>query len=102
MVTSAPVKCTFAAGRATMEGMDSKIPPDDWWPEWLQDVGKDDPLATDPVVVATVEETKDAYEHYRQLFTALVPVEQLDSILEQPGGVGFEVSSSGPHPVDSS
>lgn len=76
--------------------------PDDWWPPWLKDLGTEDPLASDPVVVAAIEETDDLLKHYRQLFTALVPVEQLNGILQSPGGIGFDVRTSGPHPVDSS
>lgn len=74
--------------------------PDDWWPEWLQDLASEDPLASDPVVVAAIEETTAAGERYRQLFTALVPLEKHRAVLESPGGIGYGVSTSGPHPVD--
>jgi len=74
--------------------------PDDWWPEWMQDLASEDPLGSDPVVVAAIEDTAAAHERYRQLFTALVPPEALDEVLAAPGGIGFEVSSSGPHPAD--
>lgn len=72
---------------------------DDWWPEWMQDIATEDPLASDPVVVAAIEETTAAHERYRQLFTALVPPEVLDELLAVAGGIGFEVSASGPHPA---
>lgn len=75
--------------------------PDDWWPEWLQDLASEDPLASDPVVVAAIEETTAAGERYRWLFTALVPLEKHRAVLESPGGIGYGVSTSGPHPLDS-
>lgn len=68
----------------------------------MQDIATEDPLASDPVVVAAMEETAAAHERYRQVFTALVPRDKFDAILGSPGGIGFEVSTSGPHPVDSS
>lgn len=79
---------------------------DAWWPEWLLDLASEDPLdlasedplGLNPVVVAEIEETPVDYKHYRQLFTALVPVEYVASVLEQPGGIGHDVSASGPHP----
>ena len=75
--------------------------PDDWWPEWLQDLASEDPLASDPVVVAAIEETTAAGERYRRLFTALVPLEKHRAVLESLGGIGYGVSTSGPHPLDS-
>src|SRR2546427_1651059 len=81
--------------------MKPTMPADDCWPEWLQDVGHEDPFATDPVVVSAVEETSDAHEYYRRLSTALVRAEKLEAVLDHPGGIGYEVSSSGPHPADS-
>ena len=72
--------------------------PDDWWPEWMQDLASEDPLASDPVVVAAIEATEAEHQHYRQLFTALAPVDTLDLLLTHRGGIGFEASSNGPHP----
>jgi hypothetical protein len=75
--------------------------PDSWWPDFLRPVSEEDPLATDPVVVAMVDDTPNAHEHYRHLFTAFVPPDQLQASLEHPGGIGWEVSTSGPHPAGS-
>ncbi|MEO7666583.1 MAG: hypothetical protein ABIU97_06065 [Dehalococcoidia bacterium] len=50
--------------------------------------------------MAAIEETPADHESYRQLFTALVPPEALDELLETPGGIGNAVSSSGPHPAN--
>ena len=49
--------------------------PDDWWPEWLQDLASEDPLGSEPVVVAAIEATGAEHQRYRQLFTALAPVD---------------------------
>lgn len=72
--------------------------PDDWWPEWLQDFALEDPLGESPVVVAEIGETKAEDSSYRHLFTALVPVKHLRSVLDYPGGIGNRVSANGPHP----
>ncbi len=72
--------------------------PDDWWPEWMQDLASEDPLGSDPVVVAAIEATDAEHQRYRKLFTALAPVDTLDDLLAHPGGIGFEASSNGPHP----
>lgn len=77
-----------------------ETPPYDWWPEWLRDFASEGLLASSRVVVAQIEETTDEHERYRQLFTALVPVRRLTSVLEHPGGIGYGVSASGPHPLD--
>lgn len=79
--------------------MAPKILPDDWWPEWMADLSAENPLASDRVVVAEIQEAVD-YQRYRQTFTALVPVEHITEVLERPGGIGHEVSASGPHPLD--
>lgn len=78
--------------------MTQPYPPDDWRPEWFQDPITEDPLSDDPVVVAEIAPTTNVYEHSRQLFTALVPPEKLKAVLSQPGGIGYDVSASGPHP----
>jgi hypothetical protein len=72
--------------------------PDDWWPDWLRDFGTENPAAADPIVAAAIEESAAAGERYRQYFTALVPLDLLDDVLDRPGGIGYRVSASGPHP----
>ena len=65
--------------------------PDDWWPEWMQDLASEDPLGSDPVVVAAIEATDAEHQRYRQFFTALAPADTLDDLLAHPGGVGDPV-----------
>ena len=74
--------------------------PDDWRPEWFQDPLTENPLSEDSVVVAEIAPTTNVYKHSRQLFTALVPPEKLRAVLSQPGGIGYDVRASGPHPAD--
>lgn len=74
--------------------------PDDWWPEWLCDLAAEDPLSADRVVVAAIEGTPIEYHRYRHVYTALVPPNRLDTVLKRRGGIGHDVSASGPHPVD--
>src|SRR5439155_5444411 len=45
-----------------------------------------------------VEPTADLGLSYRHLLAALVPVDLLDAVLQAPGGIGHDVSASGPHP----
>ncbi len=76
-------------------------PPDDWWPDWLRDVADEDPLASDRVVVAEVGGTEGVDNiNYRHLYTALAPIGRRNAILRRRGGIGHDVSASGPHPVD--
>jgi hypothetical protein len=75
-------------------------PPDDWWPDWLRDVADEDPLASDRVVVAEVGGRDADHHNSRHLYTALAPMTRRDAILRRRGGIGHDVSASGPHPVD--
>ncbi len=72
---------------------------DDWWPDWMRDFANEDPSASDAVVVASIGGTIASDKGFRQIFTALVPVDQLDTVLQSLGGIGHEVSANGPHPV---
>ncbi|MHB1162421.1 MAG: hypothetical protein ACYC3V_19125, partial [Chloroflexota bacterium] len=81
--------------------MQQRAVPDDWWPEWLQDLAGEDPLAEALVAIGEIEETREEHSRYRHLFTGLVPTKHLDEVLEYSGAIGHSVSASGPHPVDS-
>jgi hypothetical protein len=71
---------------------------DGYWPDPLQPIPNENPLATREVVVAEIS-TPWGPNSYRQLYTALAPNERVDELLHRPGGIGHEVSSTGPHPM---
>jgi len=81
--------------------MAENVPADDWWPDCLLDLVSWDALASDPVVVASIDKTDDSFRRYRQIFTGLVPAEQLEAVLAVLGGIGHAVSANGPHPANS-
>jgi hypothetical protein len=71
---------------------------DDYWPHSLRQLAAEKPLAQKQVVVAEISQPWGA-ESYRQLYTALVPPDALEQILNHPGGIGHEVTTTGPHPA---
>jgi len=71
---------------------------DDYWPHALRQLAAERPLAKKLVVVAEISQPWGA-ESDRQLYTALVPPESLEQVLNHPGGIGHEVTTTGPHPA---
>lgn len=79
--------------------MDGNVPmSDDYWPHSLRQLADEKPLAQKLVVVAEISQPWGA-ESNRWLYTALVPPESLEQILNHPGGIGHEVTTTGPHPA---
>lgn len=75
--------------------------PDDWWPELLRPISSERPLAQEQVLVAEVGHPW-GQRSYRHLYSVLAPAEKLLRLLEHPGGIGHEISATGPHPYISS
>ena len=72
--------------------------PDDWWPELLREIPKEDPWKSEDVVVAEIGQPW-GLRSYRRLYTALVPPDKAPAVLARPGGIGHEVEATGPHPT---
>ncbi|NIM13020.1 MAG: hypothetical protein GTO45_12910 [Candidatus Aminicenantes bacterium] len=70
---------------------------ENWWPEPLEKLSEENPLADDRVVVAEIS-TPWGSNSFREFNTALVPPDFLASVLESSGCVEHQVSPSGPHP----
>ncbi len=70
---------------------------EDYLPHPLRDLRDENPFASKQVVVADISKPWGDGS-IRNLFTALAPVELVDEIIAHPGGIGTEVTTTGPHP----
>ncbi len=70
---------------------------ENYWPYPLRDLRDEDPLASRHVIVADISKPWGD-RSIRNLFTALAPIELVNGIIAHPGGIGTEVSTTGPHP----
>ena len=72
----------------------------DFWPKSI--VHLTEPYfndADDEVVIAEISgESSNGYPGYSQIHTALIPFDELEDALNNPGGIGYEVESHGPGP----
>ncbi|MBI5302689.1 MAG: hypothetical protein HY868_11170 [Chloroflexi bacterium] len=75
--------------------------PNDWWPELLRPILAERPLDHEQVLVAEIGHPWGP-RSYRHLYSALAPSETVSKLLEYPGGIGHEISTTGPHPDISS
>lgn len=71
---------------------------DNYWPAPLEHIAAENPTETRNVVVAEIS-TPWGPNSYRHLYTALAPVDCVEELLARPGGIGHEVSTTGPHPA---
>jgi hypothetical protein len=69
----------------------------DWWSEILQELSTEDPCASELVIVAEIGNRWNARSS-RQLYTALIAPDQVTAALTHPGGIGYRIDTSGPHP----
>lgn len=72
-----------------------------YWPIALRHLaGPYDDGVAEHVVIAEIDDAPLAgCPGYRKVSTALVPLEIVDAVLQERGGIGWEVESWGPHPV---
>ena len=70
---------------------------ENYWPHPLRDLRDEDLLASKHVIVADISKPWGD-RSIRNLFTALAPVELVNEIIAHPGGIGTEVTTTGPHP----
>jgi len=77
---------------------DSKLD-ESYWPGPLHQLASEQPLhLQEPyIVVAEISEPWGP-KSYRQIYTALISPELKESVLSIPGGIGHEVTTTGPHP----
>jgi hypothetical protein len=70
---------------------------DEYWPHPLRHIPYENPIATKHVVVAEISKPWGV-ESYRHIYTALAPPERVQELLSHPGGIGHNVTTTGPHP----
>ncbi len=70
---------------------------ENYWPYPLRDLQNENPLASKQVIVAEISSPWDSFSA-KKILTALAPKKLVKKILENPGGIGTEVSTTGPHP----
>jgi hypothetical protein len=73
---------------------------DGYWPKSVAHLGAayDDGVSDHVVIAQISEELLNGYKGFRKICTALVPLHQVDEVLEVKGGIGWEVKSWGPLP----
>ena len=69
----------------------------EYWPHPLRHIPNENPIATKHVVVAEISKPWGV-ESYRHIYTALAPPERVQELLSHPGGIGHNVTTTGPHP----
>ena len=70
---------------------------ENYWPYPLRDLSKEDPTASKHVLVADISKPWGD-RSIRNQFTALAPIELVNKIINHPGGIGTEITTTGPHP----
>lgn len=75
--------------------------PSDFWPRPLAHLARPYLQPVDErVIVAEITDTPvNGYEGMRQLYSALVPLAEIDCVMQTLGGIGWEVRSWGPDPI---
>ena len=71
-----------------------------WLPKCLVHLNQAYVKSTDDYVVIgeISSESQNGYKGTRAIFTALVPLDQVQAVLNNPGGIGHKVESGGPRP----
>ena len=71
-----------------------------YWPKSLSHLANSNcDVQSEHVVIAEISDAPHlGCRGFRTSSTALVPVDQLDAILREPGGIGWEVKAWGPNP----
>jgi len=73
---------------------------ENYWPNPLQQMASEQPLQDPNVLVAQIARPW-GIKSYRHLYTALIPLSLKEAIMKSPGGIGNEVTTTGPHPSPS-
>lgn len=68
-----------------------------YWPNPLQQMAAEQPLQEHCVLVAQISRPWNN-KGYRHIYTALISPSLKESIMNRPGGIGHEVTTTGPHP----
>lgn len=70
-----------------------------YWPNELRTFGETDPTAQEMVTVAEITKPFDQ-DSGLQLFSAIVPVDVAEKILNEPLSLSWPMDTSGPHPMN--
>lgn len=76
---------------------ETPVPDDNYWPDPIKTIPLEKPWEEKHVVVAQISRPW-GNKSYRHMYTALVPPRIKKDILNNPGGIGHDVSITGPHP----
>lgn len=73
---------------------------DSYWPKSVAHLKAEyDNKVTEYVVIGEIDDSPyEGNKGFRKVSTALIPIKELDRVLNQRGGIGWEVESWGPHP----
>ena len=71
-----------------------------WLPKCLAHLNQQYVRSTDDFVTIgeISSESHNGYKGTREIFTALVPLDRVQAVLNNPGGIGHQVESAGPRP----
>lgn len=72
--------------------------PEDWWPESLISMKSQSTLDNEHMIVAEISQPW-GQSSYMKLHSVLAPPESTDELLTYKGGIGWDISSNGPHPT---
>lgn len=72
----------------------------DYWPKSLAHLSApyDDGISEEVTIAEISNEPYMGYKGFKEVSTALIPLDELESVLNVLGGIGWEVNSWGPHP----
>lgn len=73
---------------------------DSYWPKSVAHLKLEyDNKASEYVVIGEIDDSPHhGNKGFKKVSTALIPIKELDRVLNQRGGIGWEVESWGPHP----
>jgi hypothetical protein len=74
-----------------------KVLEDNFWPTPLDEMASEEPFQGEYVTVAEISRPWGSRSH-RHIYTALIPPPLKDKVLNRAGGIGHEVTTTGPHP----
>lgn len=78
--------------------MSNDVVNDDWWPDVLKSIPRENPIAGEYALVAAIDQPWGS-RSYRHLYTALAPTDLIDTLILHPGGIDHEVRATGPFPA---
>ena len=72
---------------------------EDWWPDSLSHIPREQPWDGDNVIVAEIRSYNyESHTGYRRLFSALIPTSEIEEVSASLAKLSHEVETSGQHP----